>query len=47
MTNLEFKKDPTLCTISNLALDSIVNVGWTDGSLDARISSYGIFGTLG
>ena len=45
MPNFEFKKDPMSEGDLNLALDSIVKVGGT--TLDARISSYGIFGTLG
>ena len=32
MPNFEFKKDRVCETAPNIALDSIVNVGWTDGS---------------
>ena len=45
MPNFEFKKDRMSEGGLNLALDSIVIM---DGrrTLDARISSYGIFGSL-
>ena len=48
MPNFEFKKDPMSEGGLNLALNSIVIVLLlVPISLDARISTYGIFGTLG
>ena len=46
MPNFEFKKDRVCEPAPNLALDSIVN-GGRRLYLDGRISSYGIFGSLG